>query len=295
LIAYPKATNTLGDFTHFPHHWVKFHCIQTFFMILYSSALLYACFLSPVFAQISPINYAALFEQQVDKRLEVPDFERARYAGLLNQSLAAASIHLDSRQFILLVDASDSVQAAMLFLIAPDGTFHYIGASPVSTGKPGRIEHFKTPPGVYLHSTANPDYRAEGTKNEFGIRGYGAKGMRVYDFGWQPAIRGWGKGGPGIIRFQVHATDPDQLERLLGVAHSKGCVRIPATLNTFLDRYGILDAEYESEQKAGRTSRVLIPGREPTPLAGKYLIVIDSGQLERPAWSPLPAALRKTN
>ncbi len=295
MIAYPIASNTLGDFTHFPQHWVKFHAIQTCLMRLYSRALLLAIFLSPITAQIPPINYAALFEQQVDKRLEVPDFERSRYASLLSQSLLAASINLDSQQFILLVDASDSVQAAMLFLIAPNGSFQYIGASPVSTGKPGRIEYFKTPPGVYLHSISNPDYRAEGTKNEFGIRGYGAKGMRVYDFGWQPAIRGWGKGGPGLIRFQVHATDPDQLERLLGVAHSKGCVRIPATLNTFLDNYGILDAEYESEAKAGRTSRVLLPGREPSPLAGKYLIVIDSGQLKRPAWSPLPAALRKTN
>lgn len=262
-------------------------------MLVQFGTLLLTVLLSPIAAQNRPLDYSKLFGQQVDNRLEVPELERSVYANLLSKSLTASNINLESQQFVLLVDASNSVQAAMLFLISPDGAFQWIGASPVSTGKPGQKEHFKTPSGVYLHSPANPDYRAEGTKNELGIRGYGAKGMRVYDFGWQPAIRGWGKGGPGIIRLQVHATDPDRLERLLGVAHSKGCVRIPATLNTFLDHYGILDSEYDSELKAGRAPRVFLPDREPSPSAGKYLIVIDSEQQQRPVWSPLPAALRK--
>jgi len=46
-----------------------------------------------------------------------------------------------------------------------------VGAAPVSTGLPGRFEHFTTPLGVFEHSLANPDFRAEGTKNQFGIRG----------------------------------------------------------------------------------------------------------------------------
>jgi hypothetical protein len=258
-------------------------------------ALLISVILSPMWAQDRLSDYAAHFDQQVDKRLQVPELERSTYANLLRKSLAAANVSLDSTQFVLLVDSSESVQAAMLFWLSPDGPFQLLGASPVSTGKPGRFEHFKTPLGVYLHSPANPDYRAEGTRNEFGIRGYGVKGMRVYDFGWQPAIRGWGKGGPSFIRLQVHATDPDRLEQLLGTLHSKGCVRIPATLNTFLDRYGILDSEYEAELKAGKAPAVLLPNREPSPWAGRYLVVIDSGQKERPAWSPLPVAPRKGN
>ena len=30
--------------------------------------------------------------------------------------------------------------------------------------------------------------------------------MRVFDFGWQMAEKGWGKGGEGVIRLQMHAT-----------------------------------------------------------------------------------------
>ena len=42
------------------------------------------------------------------------------------------------------------------------------------------------------HSLANMDFRAEGTFNDNGIRGYGRKGMRVFDFGWVVSERGWG-------------------------------------------------------------------------------------------------------
>ena len=39
--------------------------------------------------------------------------------------------------------------------------------------------------------------------------------MRVFDFGWQMAEKGWGKGGEGVIRLQMHATDPDLLKSVL--------------------------------------------------------------------------------
>jgi hypothetical protein len=132
------------------------------------------------------------------------------------------------------------------------------------------------------------DFRAEGTFNEFGIRGYGLKGMRVFDFGWVMGERGWGGGGMSPMRLQMHATDP-VLEKQLGIAHSSGCVRIPATLNRFLDRHGILDANYErAATTLGRQLSVLLADREPTPWAGRYLVTIDSERSTRPAWSPLP-------
>jgi hypothetical protein len=59
----------------------------------------------------------------------------------------------------------------------------------VSTGRVGTFDRFETPTGVFEHATRNPDYRAEGTKNEFGIRGLGAKEMRIFDFGWHQAAR----------------------------------------------------------------------------------------------------------
>jgi hypothetical protein len=43
----------------------------------------------------------------------------------------------------------------------------------------------------------------------------------------------------------MHATDPDYLEQRLGHPASEGCVRIPATMNRFLDVHGVPDADYE--------------------------------------------------
>jgi hypothetical protein len=100
----------------------------------------------------------------------------------------------------------------MIYWMSPERVFYFIGASPVSTGKPGRFDHFETPTGVFEHTVGNPDFRSEGTRNKLGIRGYGRKGIRVYDFGWQNAVRGWGRGGTGVMRLQMHATDPDLLE-----------------------------------------------------------------------------------
>ncbi len=94
------------------------------------------------------------------------------------------------------------------------------------------------------------DWRAEGTFNENDIRGLGVKGMGVWDFGWQTATKGWGTGESGDIRLLLHATDPDYLERPIGQPASKGCVRIPAAMNRFLDQYGVLDADYERTAKS---------------------------------------------
>jgi hypothetical protein len=168
--------------------------------------------------------------------------------------------------------------------------WHFIGASPASTGKSGRRGSFITPLGVFSHTLDNRDFRAEGTLNQFGIRGYGRKGMRVFDFGWVQGERGWGQGGLGPMRLLLHATDPDYLEQHLGKPWSKGCIRIPATLDIFIDRYGLLDADYEQALTNGRKLWVLRPDRTSTPWSGRYLVIVDSGSTERPVWSPEPTA-----
>ena len=117
---------------------------------------------------------------------------------------------------------------------------------------------------------------------------YGEKGLRIYDFGWQPVPKGWGSGTATRMRLRMHATDPDLLERRLGSAQSQGGIRIPATLNRLLDRYGLLDAEYEQAARDGRPSGVLDPQREPVAFPGRYLIVVDSARAERPEWNPRP-------
>ncbi len=160
-----------------------------------------------------------------------------------------------------------------------------VGAASVSTGSPGRFEHFETPLGVFNHSLNNLDFRAEGTKNKFGIRGCGRKGTRIYDFGWVPAAKGWGNGAMSVMRLQMHATDPNLLEQRLGTAQSKGCIRIPASLNELIDRYGVLDLDYLEKTDDGRRLWVLRSDRTPTLWPGRYLAVIDSMSGERPDWS----------
>lgn len=237
-------------------------------------------------------DYATLFVAQVDRRLDLPDEARVEYARRLAQALSDARLGPLAAQFFLVVDRNRRVQAAMIYWLSEEGAYHFIGASPCSTGLPGRFEYFETPLGVFEHSLENPDFRAEGTLNEQGVRGYGVKGMRVFDFGWVPAPRGWGDGRMGVMRLQVHATDPDLLEWRLGTACSKGCIRIPAAMNEFLDRYGLLDADYDRAADAGLDLWMLRPDRQRSPWAGRYLVVVDSGRSARPDWSPAPRPAR---
>ncbi|MFO1220560.1 MAG: L,D-transpeptidase [Burkholderiaceae bacterium] len=232
-----------------------------------------------------PADLAARFEQEVDRRLALPAQEQAFYAARLREALAATP--LQRTQFVLLVDRSASVQAAMIWWLAADGSAGLVGASPASTGRPSGFEHFETPLGVFEHALANPDFRAEGTRNAFGIRGYGDKGLRVYDFGWVTAPRAWAP-GEQAMRLQLHATDRALLEPRLGRRESKGCIRIPTTMNIFIDRHGVLDAAYDEALAEGHSFWVLRSDREPTPWSGRWLVVIDSKRSERPAWSPAP-------
>ena len=239
-------------------------------------------------APAAPSELAVLYRSRVDRVLDVPADEVRRYQRLADGALISAQAEVSHAQYLLVVDRDPRVQAALLFWRSGVGEYRFIGASPVSTGRPGEFDHFETPAGVFDHSPANPDFRAEGTFNSNGIRGYGRKNMRIYDFGWQLAPKGWGDGAVMEMRLQMHATDPDLLERRLGSAQSKGCVRIPATLNALLDRYGVLDAEYEGLAAAGRKFWVLKEDRETVADPGRYLVIVDSGRSDRPEWSPAP-------
>ena len=100
----------------------------------------------------------------------------------------------------------------------------------------------------------------------------------MWDFGWQAADRGWVADTDTVdIRLLMHATDPDYLEQRLGRPASQGCVRISAAMNRFIDAHGVLDLDYE---RAGRDdpkfAAVLLPNRQPTELAGRALVIVDS-------------------
>lgn len=236
-------------------------------------------------AQEVPVPLREEFAAATPHALDPPQIVVATYAVLLDDALATHDLSLLNEQFVLLVDRSPSIQAALLMWGSTSSGWSLVGVVPVSTGLPGSFEHFVSPLGVFEHSLANPDFRAEGTRNALGIRGYGPRGMRVYDFGWVAARKGWGDHAWSTMRLQVHSTDPDLLEPRLGTAQSKGCIRIPAAFNEFLDLHGVLDADYDEALDAGRPLWVLRPDRRRNAWAGRWLVVIDSAAVARPAWA----------
>jgi hypothetical protein len=255
---------------------------------------------SPVFAHADTVDdITAAFGRDVTHRVDLPADVCQNYAQLFNQQLATSKVSLAKDQFGIIVDRSPKVQVLTLLVAGPSGT-RCVGATSVSTGSTGRFDHFYSPLGLFDHTSASgPDFRAEGTKNENGIRGYGRKGLRIYDMGWQTSIKGWGKPEPRQIRFQLHSTDPDILEPRLGRPDSEGCIRMPSTLNTFIDDYGVLDAAYDVKEAEGQKLWVLSKHRVRTGLEGEYVVVVDTKPEHKPDWvvaatGPEKAALKAT-
>lgn len=220
---------------------------------------------------------AALARDVPGRITDTPDGER-RWAALAQTEIAAGGHAVRRPQLVVVVDRNPAVQEMRILLAQPSGSWQSLGGVKISTGQEGRDGYFITPTGVFLHTDEILDWRAEGTFNANGIRGLGLRGMRVWDFGWQTAERGWeAEGRESTIRLLLHATDPDVLEQRLGRPASKGCIRVPGPMNVFLDRNGILDVDYEAAAKLDpRYDAVLRPDRTPTPLAGNMLVIVDS-------------------
>lgn len=206
--------------------------------------------------------------------------QAAEWIALARAQLAAGGDRIERAQLLVAVDRNPRVQQMRILLARPDGPWQDLGGTKVSTGQAHRVGYFITPRGVFKHTDVILDWRAEGTFNENHIRGLGLKGMRVWDFGWQQARRGWGNVPErDDIVLLLHATDPAYLEPRLGHPASKGCVRIPAAMNRFLDRHGVLDREYEIAAASDiRFRALLLPDRTPTPLAGERMVVFDSAE-----------------
>jgi hypothetical protein len=228
-------------------------------------------------ALITEVKHAARHTPENDQQW----IERAGAA------MAAGAMVVDRPQLIVVVDRSPANQAIRIILVRPAGAWEVIGGASISSGQRGRFDHYITPTGLFRNTEGILGYRAEGTYNENKIRGLGIRGMRVWDFGWQAAYRGWGTDhSPGHIRLEMHATDPDVLEQRLGRPASQGCIRLSADMNRFLDYHGVIDADYERAALTDiRYRALLLPGRKPTPLAGNALIVVDSSEPPRLAIS----------
>ncbi|WP_137125300.1 hypothetical protein [Roseomonas sp. HF4] len=227
-------------------------------------------------AEAARLRAAMLAE--VPRAAVPPEALAQRWIALARAALAVEGLRPGPAELALLVDRAPAVQRVALLLMRAEGPWEVLAAAPASTGRSGRRGYFLTPTGVFVHDGGIPGYRALGTPNAQGIRGLGAAGMRVWDFGWRHAPRGWtGDGSEAPIRFLLHATDPDVLEPRLGSPDSQGCARIGGAMNRFLDRNGVLDADLEPRAATDpRVGALLGPGRTPTTLAGRMLIVVDS-------------------
>lgn len=174
-------------------------------------------------------------------------------------------------QYFVFVDRNASRQNIMVgFYNAADESVSIIGWDKVSTGNPDRTKHYITPTGIFENSVKHMSFRAQGTRNKKGWMGFGVKGLRVWDFGWQASVK---KGYPFNIRMMMHATDPKKGEPRLGKRDSKGCIRVSAKMNKFLDFYGIIDKDYEDHPKRGK--RVLRKDRQTVSYPGWYLVIGD--------------------
>ena len=200
------------------------------------------------------------------------------HAALIAGQAMSLRLHADlpAPQVVLLVDRSPAVQRLWVVMAAPGKPWEALGSVHVSTGKPGRKEHFRTPVGVFVNDSGILGYRALGTYNENHIRGNGVKGMRVWDFGWQLTDDWRTKNAPMAVRMEMHATDPANLELRLGHWDSEGCIRIPSKFNTFLDNEGLIDAKLREAALTDRRFAALLPKATPNPLAGSVLVVVDT-------------------
>jgi hypothetical protein len=239
-------------------------------------------------APVPPLEPAAVETEVLNLRLafavEVPHAAHRTAAtdrawiARARAAIAASPVVISRPQLVVVVDRNPAHQEIAIIMARPEDAWEVIGGTRVSTGQVGRFDHYVTPTGVFQHTDAILDYRAEGTYNENHIRGLGAKGMRVWDFGWHAAQKGWGSVRDTTpIRLEMHATDPAVLEQRIGAPASQGCVRVPAVMNRFMDKHGVLDADYEVAAVTDiRYRALLLRDRTPSKLAGDTLVIVDS-------------------
>lgn len=219
-----------------------------------------------------------IMERELGGRYQAARLGETAWVPMAMEAVAASGVAVPKPGLLVVVDRDPVVQGLVVIMARDDAPWTVVGGAAVSTGKPGARHHFLTPVGVFPNTADILGFRAQGTRNENGIRGYGARGMRVWDLGWQGADRGDGRVVPGGMRLAMHATDPDRLEARLGSRASQGCVRLSGPLNLFLDRHGIIDRLQEEAAVTDRRFAALLRSdRTPSPYAGTSLVVVDSG------------------
>ncbi len=230
----------------------------------------------------------------IDAKIQRLDTGNAEYIAQCSQDILrlAQKAQIDMRKilYFLYIDRNRNRQLALVGFFDPSTrTVSPVGLDLISSGDMDKgKDHYLTPEGVFENRVENFGYRALGTPNQDGWMGLGAKGSRVWDFGFQPGLRIY-RGGPSLaqMRLLVHATDPVQGESRLGRRDSKGCVRISAGLNEFLDRWAILDGNYEQWVRLKGRTWLLRQDRTPVLEPGRYLFIGDSSESGQP---PVPGS-----
>lgn len=240
------------------------------------------CLSSVCYAQTTQPDidfYRNTFNMEVKEGLDIPLTEQDRLLDLAKKELDKKNVVIDHPQTGLIVDRGIHHQVIAVVMMYPDiKDWQFIGETKISTGKPGRREHFVTPTGVFSNTGNILGYRALGTFNENHIRGIGIKGMRVWDFGWQDTEDWRHKGSVVQIRMEMHATDPDYLAPRFGRPDSEGCIRIPGDLNKFIDRHGIIDKYVEDRALSEKASAALLHDHHPLGYSGDLVIIVDGDE-----------------
>jgi hypothetical protein len=164
---------------------------------------------------------AAKFAREVERRLDVPAAEVAAYGRMAEESATAAGIVL-ARGHLVLVDRDAQVQAMLLLWRESAADYRLVGAAPVSTGLPGSFDHFETPVGVFEHSLANPDFRAEARPHRCGLRARGGRRPQALGAARRPRARGRCGALPRCRRFAPRAAA--RLEPRAVAAASQGAM-----------------------------------------------------------------------
>lgn len=108
---------------------------------------------------------------------------------LARAALDAAGHCAAAAELAALVDRAPDVRRIAIVLMRAGGPREVLASALAPSGMRGRRGCFVTPLRVFVHDGGSLGCRALGTPNGLGIRGRGAGGLRVWDFGWQLAER----------------------------------------------------------------------------------------------------------
>jgi hypothetical protein len=119
---------------------------------------------------VSPESEAAFIattlKDEVPQSFEPSADNTGSILALAKDRVGQSGASIPDDTLFLIVDRSPAVQEMSVVYSGSNGSWQILGTTHVSTGKPGRKYHYKTPVGVFRNSADILGYRAQGTYNE---------------------------------------------------------------------------------------------------------------------------------